>query len=215
MGIQKPRVELLTAGIATVGEQGLSVDPGAVGTEKLEDRGNVVDQGEAAGDGIGLVELDGFGGLLAVEERGVHGTRGDGIDADSLGHQLLAQALGEVLDGRLGTLVAGVQGRICRQQRRDRVDDLAPLAYVSGRLLRDQKGRLAVDGKHPVVLALVDLAQGLLQHLAHRVDHNVQLPREVGQDRPEQLLHIAARRQVALVHLDLDFGVLRRKLLRK
>lgn len=47
----------------------LTIDPCSVSAEKLVNRGNVVNQSEAATNGIGFVEGHGFGSFLTIEER--------------------------------------------------------------------------------------------------------------------------------------------------
>lgn len=45
-----------------------TVDPSTLGAQELEDRGDVLHESQAAADGVGFVERDGFGGFLAIEE---------------------------------------------------------------------------------------------------------------------------------------------------
>lgn len=61
--------------------------------------------------------------------------------------------------------------------------------------------------KHLVILGLGNVRNRLLEHLAHRVDDNVDLAKVV-LDRLEEALDGLFGRQVCLVKLDEDIGVL-------
>jgi hypothetical protein len=78
-----------------------------------------------------------------------------------------------VLDGALAARIGGVAVGECGQQRGHDGDDLAAVGELFARFLDEEVRSLAVDGEHRVVLVFGRLGDGLAQHLADRVDGDV------------------------------------------
>lgn len=58
----------LAGSITAISEDSLAGDPPALGAEEADDRRDILDHGQPTLQAVGLVEFDGFGGFLGIEE---------------------------------------------------------------------------------------------------------------------------------------------------
>lgn len=108
---------ILTGGVSSVGENGLTGDPLAIGAEEADQRGDVLHHRQSVAHGVALVELDRLRRLLWVEEgctllacgheckcyekpTRIHRPGGHIVHAHTPRLQFLADTSGEVLHWR-------------------------------------------------------------------------------------------------------------------